>query len=183
MATSGTSDMSPGTPAPEFELPDTRSGHRISLETLLGQPVLIAFICNHCPYVIHLLDELVILTDESAEHGVNSVAISANDPISHPSDSPERMKQLAESRNFQLPYCFDESQQVARDYGALCTPDFFLFDARHRLYYHGQFDSTRPGGKPAHGSDLRQAIDSLLKGLPAPDQPVPSIGCSIKWKR
>lgn len=183
MAVTGSSDLAPGMPAPDFTLPDTRTGNLISLSTLsAGQPALIVFMCNHCPYVIHLLDEMLTLAEEAAERGVNTVAISANDPSTYPQDSPENMAALAHERQFPFPYCFDETQDVARAYGAQCTPEFFLFDAAHRLYYHGQFDNTRPGGKPAHGSDLRQAIDSLLKGLPTPQNSAPSVGCSIKWR-
>lgn len=175
-------ELSPGTPAPDFTLPDTVSGNDISLAALSGKPILIVFMCNHCPYVIHLLNELVVLVNEAAIRGVNTIAISANDIERYPQDRPQKMQELARQHDVRFPYCFDESQQVARAYGAVCTPDIFLFDGEHHLYYHGQFDDTRPGRGLAHGADLRQAIDSLLKGLPAPEDTQPSVGCSIKWK-
>lgn len=183
MALIESGNLPTGSPAPEFLLPDTRNGQTVSLGDFAGQPALIIFMCNHCPYVIHLLDELVRLSDEAATRGVNTIAISANDIVSHPQDNPDKMAQLAEQRSFRFPYCFDETQQVARAYGAVCTPDIFLFDADHRLYYHGQFDDTRPGRGAAHGTDLRQAIDALLNGRPAPTTSSPSVGCSIKWKQ
>ncbi len=157
-----------GTSAPDFTLPDTRNNLPVSLAEHTGRSVLIVFMCNHCPYVVHLLDELVSLANEAARNNVDTIAISANDVTRYPQDSPEKMAELANRKDFNFPYCFDESQTVARAYGAVCTPDIFLFDAGHRLYYHGQFDNTRPGQGSAHGADLRSAIQSLVQGMPAP---------------
>lgn len=171
-----------GTTAPDFTLPDTRSNLPVSLADHAQRSVLIVFMCNHCPYVVHLLDELVLLADEAAQSNVDTIAISANDVTRYPQDSPEKMAELARLKGFSFPYCFDESQTVARAYGAVCTPDIFLFDASHQLYYHGQFDNTRPGQGTAHGADLRSAIQSLVQGMPAPLDTKPSVGCSIKWK-
>lgn len=175
-----------GTPAPAFTLPDTRNNQPIGPHDHQGQPLLIVFMCNHCPYVIHILDPLVEIARRSDARGVATIAISANDIASYPQDGPTRMAELAEERGFSFPYCFDESQSVARAYDAVCTPDIYLFDAEHRLYYRGQFDGTRPSGRgrdgAAHGDDLSAAIDSLLAGDPAPQDVKPGIGCSIKWK-
>ena len=175
-------NMPLGANAPTFTLPDTRSNLPVSLAEHTGHSVLIVFMCNHCPYVVHLLDELVSLAHEAARDNVDTIAISANDVARYPQDGPDKMAELAKLRGFDFPYCFDESQTVARAYGAVCTPDIFLFDAGHQLYYHGQFDNTRPGQGQAHGADLRSAIKSLVQGQPAPADIKPSVGCSIKWK-
>ena len=175
-------NMPLGASAPAFTLPDTRCNLPVSLAEHAGRSVLIVFMCNHCPYVVHLLDELVSLAHEAARDNVDTIAISANDVTRYPQDGPDKMADLAERKGFDFPYCFDESQTVARAYGAVCTPDIFLFDADHRLYYHGQFDNTRPGQGRAHGADLRSGIQSLVRGMPAPVDIKPSVGCSIKWK-
>ncbi len=175
-------NMPLGATAPAFTLPDTRSNLPVSLADHADRSVLIVFMCNHCPYVVHLLDELVSLAHEAARDNVATIAISANDVTRYPQDGPDKMAELAERKGFDFPYCFDESQAVARAYGAVCTPDIFLFDADHRLYYHGQFDNTRPGQGQAHGADLHSAIKSLVQGQAAPADTKPSVGCSIKWK-
>jgi peroxiredoxin len=183
MAATQSSDMPIGSTAPDFTLPDARNNQPVTLSNLEGRPVLIVFMCNHCPYVLHMLDALIEIANTLSREAIATIAISANDIVSYPQDSPVKMAELASARNFEFPYCFDEEQTVARAYGAVCTPELFLLDASHRLYYHGQFDDTRPGGAEAHGSDLRQAATALLKGLPAPTDSRPSAGCSIKWKK
>jgi len=173
-----------GTAAPSFRLMDTASGKPIALtDFAASRALLIAFICNHCPYVKHVLDGFVAFAREYRPRGLGVVAISSNDVSTHPADSPEEMKKLAGVRNFAFPYLYDESQEVARAYDAVCTPDFFLFDADRRLAYHGEFDGSRPGSaQPVTGADMRAAAEAVLGGRPAPEKQVPSVGCSIKWK-
>jgi peroxiredoxin len=171
-----------GSAAPNFTLPDTRNNQPVTLADLAGQPVLVVFMCNHCPYVVHVIDPLVSLAHELADQGVATITISANDISRYPQDGPLKMAELAAAKGFGFPYCFDEQQSVARAYGAVCTPDIFLLDADHRLFYHGQFDDTRPGNGTAHGADLREAARRLLQGESAPTETRPSVGCSIKWK-
>ncbi|MEE9322278.1 MAG: thioredoxin family protein [Granulosicoccus sp.] len=183
MARAESNTMPIGTSAPAFELPDTRTNQpHVSLKDYLGNPVLIVFMCNHCPYVVHLLKPLVALASDIDKSGIKTIAISSNDVANYPDDSPELMAKLAADNNFNFPYCFDEEQTVARAFDAVCTPDIFLFDAQHKLYYHGQFDETRPKQGEAHGTDLRNACDALLRGDATPDAQQPSVGCSIKWK-
>jgi peroxiredoxin len=171
-----------GTAAPPFRLPDT-SGRTVSLDDFKGKPVLVAFICNHCPFVKHIRRELARFGRDYQEKGLAIVAINSNDVSSYPDDSPERMKQEARNVGYTFPYLFDESQAVARAYGAACTPDFFLYDKKHELADRGQFDDSRPSnGKPVTGADLRAAADAALAGRPAPAEQKPSIGCNIKWK-
>jgi len=172
-----------GTPMPAFELPDTRSGATIRSSDVAGRPVLVMFICNHCPFVVHVRAQLAALGREHASGPLAIVAISSNDPASHPADAPDRMKAEAASAGYVFPYCFDASQRVARDFGAVCTPDFFLFDAAHRLAYRGRLDASRPGnGEPVTGSDLRHAIAEVLRGQSPAGVQHPSLGCRIKWK-
>lgn len=172
-----------GSPASPFTLPDTRNAQTVSLSMFEGQPVLIAFICNHCPYVVHLLDAFTQVAHDAADKGVTTIAISANDATQYPADSPEKMGQLALDKGFEFPYCHDESQDVARAYSAVCTPDIYLFDAQHKLYYRGQFDDSRPGQGQATGNDLIRAVAGLLNHQPPPQNVQPSVGCSIKWCR
>ena len=174
-----------GTPAPDFRLPDTVSEHPFTYDDIAGtQATLIMFICNHCPFVKHIIDELVKLGRDYSRPAVGMCAISSNDIVGFPQDRPERMKELAKQRGFAFPYLYDEPQNTARGYGAACTPDFYVFDADHRLAYRGQLDDSRPGnGVPVDGSDIRQALDQLLAGQPVADNQKPSIGCNIKWKR
>ena len=173
-----------GTPAPGFALPDTVSGRTVTLDEFAGSPVLlVAFLCNHCPYVKHLLDGFVAFARELAPQGLAVVAISANDVASYPQDSPAEMQRIATVKGFSFPYLYDASQAVAKTYQAICTPDFFLFDRERRLRYRGQFDASRPGSQvPVTGADLRAAAQALLQGREVPAQQVPSVGCSIKWK-
>jgi peroxiredoxin len=173
-----------GTAAPAFRLPDTVSGKSVSLEDFAGsRALLVAFFCNHCPYVKHILDGFAAFAAEYGPRGLAVVAISSNDVTTHPADSPAEMTKLARARKFAFPYLYDESQAVARAYDAACTPDFFLFDANRQLVYRGQFDGSRPGSpQPVTGADMRAAVDAILSGKPAPQKQLPSIGCGIKWK-
>jgi peroxiredoxin len=172
-----------GTPAPEFRLPDT-DGKIVSLADYQGKAaLLVVFMCNHCPYVIHLRGGLAQLARDYLPRGLGMVGISANDPIKYPADSPARMKEEVKVAGYVFPYLYDETQAVAKSYRAACTPDFFLFNRDHKLVYRGQFDASRPGnGVPVTGNDLRAAIDAVMAGKPAPEKQVPSIGCNIKWK-
>jgi peroxiredoxin len=173
-----------GTPAPSFVLRDTVSGRTVSLESCAGSPVLVvAFVCNHCPFVKHILDGFVAFAREFAARGVAVVAISPNDAVSYPQDSPAEMARLAALKGFTFPYAYDESQEVARSYQAVCTPEFYVFDRDRRLAYRGQFDASSPGNNvPVTGADLRAACEALLSGAPVPPEQKPSVGCSIKWK-
>lgn len=171
-----------GTPAPDFSLADP-DGKRFALRDFAGSKgLLVAFICNHCPYVKHLLDGFVEFAREYGPKGVAIVAINPNDPESHPQDGAQNMRLIAAEKGFTFPYLIDDTQSVARAYQAICTPDFFLFDCARKLAYRGQFDASRPGNAlPVTGADLRAAADALLGGRILAQQ-VPSIGCSIKWK-
>ncbi len=180
-----TSRMLPlGTPAPPFVLRDTVTGRTVALGDFAASPVLlVAFICNHCPFVKHILDGFVSFARDLGAHGVAVVAISSNDAVSYPEDGPEKMARIATREHFTFPYLYDESQKVAEAYQAVCTPDFFLFDRDRRLAYRGQFDASRPGnGIPVTGADLRAACELLLQGKLPPTEQTPSVGCSIKWK-
>lgn len=172
-----------GSKAPAFELIDTNQELR-SLADLAGdEGTLVMFICNHCPYVKHLNSKFVELANEYQKKGINWIAISSNDVENYPQDSPELMKKLAEEEGFPFPYLYDENQVVAKAYKAACTPDLFLFDKSLKLYYRGQFDSSRPGNDiPITGNDLEKAMQNLLESKPAPEPQIPSIGCNIKWK-
>ncbi|MBI4780584.1 MAG: thioredoxin family protein [Oscillatoriophycideae cyanobacterium NC_groundwater_1537_Pr4_S-0.65um_50_18] len=173
-----------GTLAPDFQLPDVVSGETISLATFAGKKaLLVMFICQHCPFVIHVREELARLGQDYGDRSVGIVAISANDVANYPDDSPENLKEMAKTQGFTFPVCYDESQEVAKAYTAACTPDFFLFDAAGKLAYRGQLDDSRPGNdKPVNGQDLRGAIDALLADQSIPTEQKPSIGCNIKWK-
>ena len=172
-----------GTQAPSFSLPEPASGNQVNLSDYNGRPLLVVFSCNHCPYVLHILESFTEFANSARLRGLETVMISSNDVAGYPADSPEKMVELALSRGFEFPYLYDESQQVAQSYQAACTPDFFLFDADHRLVYRGQYDGSRPGNSVAvSGSDIKAAVDALLAGsLPSGEQ-VPSVGCNIKWR-
>ena len=172
-----------GTPAPDFSLPNV-DGRMVGLHDAAGpRGTLVMFICNHCPFVKHVADELARLGRDCLARGLGVVAISSNDVSSHPADSPEQMVHEAEERGYVFPYLYDETQEVAQAYHAACTPDFFLFDADRKLAYRGQLDPSRPGNEiPVTGADLRAAIDALLAGRPVPAEQRPSLGCNIKWK-
>ncbi|NEP16537.1 MAG: thioredoxin family protein [Leptolyngbya sp. SIO4C1] len=172
-----------GTAAPTFELPDVVTGETISLETFAdNKALLVMFICAHCPFVKHVQQELAQLGHDYGPQGVGIVAISANSVATHPQDGPAHLKAMANGLGFNFPYCYDESQAVAKAYTAACTPDFFLFDGDQKLVYRGQLDDSRPSSdKPVTGKDLRAAIDQVLAGQSVPPEQAPSIGCNIKW--
>jgi peroxiredoxin len=172
-----------GTVAPEFRLPDP-SGKSFALSDFKGSPaLLVAFICNHCPYVKHIRGGLAQLARDYLPRGVAVVGISANDVANYPADSPARMAEEAKAAGYLFPYLYDEAQAVAKAYHAACTPDFYLFDGGQRLVYRGQLDDSRPGNSvPVTGKDLRAALDAVLAGKPVPPNQKPSIGCNIKWK-
>jgi peroxiredoxin len=172
-----------GTRAPGFRLPDT-DGRPVALDDYADRPaLLVMFICNHCPYVRHVVDEIARVGREYQAAGMGIVAISSNDVAQYPEDGPEAMAKFAADKGFEFPYLYDESQAVAAAYQAACTPDFFLFDASRRLVYRGQLDGSRPSnGVPIDGADLRAALDATLAGRPVPERQVPSAGCNIKWK-
>lgn len=172
-----------GTLAPPFTLPDTE-GNLVSLDNAAGaKGILVLFICNHCPYVIHIRSRLAALTSEYQRKGIAVFAINSNDAVKYPADSPAKMKEERRAQRYEFPYLYDATQEVARAYQAACTPDFYLFDASKRLVYRGQFDDSRPNSdKPVTGADLKQAMDEVLAGQkPSPDQRA-SVGCNIKWK-
>lgn len=172
-----------GTPAPDFHLPDVVSEDVRSYADIAGsQATVVMFICNHCPYVIHVRSQLLALAEDYLPRGVGFVAISANDAQCYPEDGPAAMRTLAQSEGFPFPYLYDESQKVARAYQAACTPDFFLFDGQRRCVYRGQLDGARPGNDlPVTGKDLRSALDRILAGEAVSADQQPSVGCNIKW--
>ncbi len=172
-----------GTPAPDFQLPEVVSGETVSLADFQDKSaLLVMFICQHCPFVKHVQDELARIGQDYVPQNVGIVAISSNSVQTHPQDGPEHLKQMAETLGFNFPFCYDETQEVAKAYTAACTPDFFLFDSDMKLVYRGQLDDSRPGNdKPVDGKDLRSAIAAILAGEPLPADQKPSIGCNIKW--
>jgi peroxiredoxin len=172
-----------GTAAPDFKLMNV-DGREVALADFAGKPaVLVMFMCNHCPFVVHVADELARLGSEYMGRGVAVVGINSNDTATHPADSPERMVAEAEDRGYAFPYLFDETQAVAKAYRAACTPDFFLFDQDRKLVYRGQLDDSRPGsGVPVTGKDLRAALDAVLAGKKPAEEQRASLGCNIKWK-
>jgi len=172
-----------GTKAPDFELPDVVTGRTVSIRDFDAKPLLVMFICRHCPYVRHVRGELGRLGRDFADSELAIVAISANDPDEYPEDAPESLAQEAREAGYAFPYLFDETQEVAKAYTAACTPDFFLFDADRALVYRGQLDDSRPSnGLPVTGKDLRAAIEAVVSGEPVSDDQRASIGCSIKWR-
>lgn len=173
-----------GTVAPDFALPDTE-GNTVSLASFGdSKALLVMFICNHCPYVKHVAGELAKLGKDYQSKGVGIVAISSNDVTTHPDDGPRKMAEEVRMRGYTFPYCYDETQEVAKSYSAACTPDFFVFDADKKLVYRGQLDGSRPGNNvPVTGKDVREALDAVLSGTAASTEQRPSMGCNIKWKR
>ena len=173
-----------GTKAPAFDLTDVVTSGRVSLDTFADKKaLLVMFICRHCPYVVHIREELARLGRDYSGKDIGIVAISANDPEDYPEDAPESLKEMAQEMGFTFPFCFDESQEVAKAYTAACTPDFFLFDRSRRLVYRGQLDDSRPdSGIPLTGRDLRAAIEAVLADRPVDPKQRPSLGCNIKWK-
>ncbi|MFH6997256.1 thioredoxin family protein [Flavobacterium sp. FlaQc-57] len=179
------SNMVPlGTIAPDFRLKDTNSNNEYSFKDLKGSKgTLVMFICNHCPFVLHVIKEVIMIANDYRVQGLGVVAISSNDIEKHPEDSPELMTEFAFKNKIDFPYLFDETQEVAKAYDAACTPDFYLFDNQNRLFYRGQLDDSRPGnGIPLSGSNLRSAIDALIYNRSLNEIQKPSIGCNIKWK-
>jgi peroxiredoxin len=178
------STMSPlGTTCPDFDLPDPR-GTRVTRDEAMGEHgLLVMFICNHCPFVIHIAEAMADIGRTYPPRGLNVVAISSNDVPNYPADSPEKMVEECALRGYEFPYLYDESQQVARSFDAACTPDFFLYDDDGMLVYRGQLDASRPGSdEPVTGADLRAAMDAVIAGEPVSTEQVPSLGCNIKWK-
>lgn len=173
-----------GTPAPDFSLPDVVSGRQVCLADFTDAPaLLVIFLCQHCPFVKHIQQELAQIGHSYGERGVGIVAISANDVAAHPQDSPEQLKAMAETLGFSFPVCYDETQETAKRYTAACTPDFFLFDQMQRLVYRGRLDDSRPSGPaPVTGQALRAALEAVLADRPITAEQKPSIGCNIKWK-
>lgn len=171
------------TPAPEFYLPDTRSEQLFRLSEQKNKPLLIMFICNHCPFVIHLIEPLAVLANQAQRDGYFVAAISSNDIEHYPQDSPENMTGFAKQYGFEFPYLYDEDQSVAKLFRAACTPDFFVYNEQHKLKYRGQMDSSRPNNQQTvSGDDLRNAITAVKRGDSIQQEQVPSIGCNIKWK-
>jgi peroxiredoxin len=179
------SNMLPlGTKAPNFNLPATNFNDFFSYETVKGEKgTLVIFICNHCPFVLHAIDEIVMIANDYRVQGIGIVAISSNDVVKYPQDTPDKMADFALENKIDFPYLYDETQEVAKAYDAACTPDFYLFDTQDKLVYRGQLDDSRPGnGIPISGSDLRNAIDSIIYNRKMNPNQKPSIGCNIKWK-
>ncbi|WP_119304883.1 thioredoxin family protein [Dongia deserti] len=176
-------DMTMGTPAPAFDLPDPK-GRRHASKDFAGAPaLLVMFICNHCPYVKHLKKALVDFATKYQARGLAMVAINANDWSRYADDSPEKMQADIDTYGYPFPYLVDESQAVAKAYGAACTPEFYLFDSGRKLFYHGRFDDSTPGnGRPITGQDLSMAVEAALAGEPYPREQSPAMGCSIKWR-
>ena len=184
MALTPSSMLPLGTPAPDFELPDTVTGRIVRRDDLgAAAGLLVLFMCNHCPYVVHVRAELARLGRHCEELGVAMVGISSNDVAARPEDGPEAMAREAKAQGYVFPYLFDETQEVAKAYQAACTPEAYLFDAQRRLVYRGQLDDSRPGnGIEPSGRDVRAALDALLAGREVDPEQTPSIGCNIKWK-
>ncbi|WP_420400397.1 thioredoxin family protein [Flagellimonas sp.] len=184
MARTPSNMLALGTKAPDFSLVDTVTDTQKSLNEVKGEKgTVIMFICNHCPFVVHVNPEISKLGKEYQSNGIGFVAISSNDVINYPDDAPHLMKQKAAEEGYTFPYLYDETQEVAKAYDAACTPDFYLFDGNLDLVYRGQLDDSRPGnGLPLTGTDLRNAMDALLAGKAIDSEQKPSIGCNIKWK-
>ena len=180
------SNMLPlGTPAPDFKLINCIDQQAWSLsQQTTNQAVVVIFMCNHCPYVVHIIEELVRCANDYIDQGIAFVAINANDVSQYPDDSPEKMLSFAQQHCIPFPYCFDDTQVVAKAYQAACTPDLYVFDERHQCVYRGRFDNSTPGnGQPVTGADIRQALDRVLSGQPHLTTQLPSMGCNIKWRK
>ena len=185
MARTPSNMLALGTKAPDFNLLDTITGDHFGFDDLRGEKgTVVMFICNHCPFVKHVNEELVRLCNDYRVTGFGFVAISSNDVENYPQDGPEEMYRTAQEEGYPFPYLYDESQEVAKAYDAACTPDFYVFDFEDRLVYRGQLDNSRPGnGIPVNGRDLREALDNILNNNPQRVDQKPSIGCNIKWKQ
>lgn len=184
MAATETLQIPLGFQAPDFILPDTISGNDLSLQMLRGKKAtVIMFICNHCPYVIHVMPQIIALANDYIPHGISFIAISSNDVENYPDDSPDKMKEFAEKYRFPFPYLYDESQEVAKAYFAACTPDFSVFDESLKCVYRGQLDGSRPKNDViSDGREMRAALNAILSNQPVSETQIPSIGCNIKWK-
>ena len=184
MALTSSEPLESGSPLPSFSLPDVATGQPVTATTHADAKALVViFLCRHCPYVVHVLPTLLGLARDYLPRGVAFVGISANDAAAYPDDAPAKLQEMALRMDFPFPVLHDESQEVARAFRAVCTPEFFVFDERRRLFYHGRMDGSTPGnGVPCTGEDLRSALDAALAGGPAPSPQHPSMGCNIKWK-
>lgn len=184
MARTESNEFAIGTQAPDFKLINTVDDKSYGLNDLKGDKgTVVMFICNHCPFVIHVNEALVLMANEYQHKGIRFIAISSNDVDNYPQDAPQFMKQLAKDENYPFPYLYDETQEVAKAYDAACTPDFYVFDSNLKSVYHGQLDDSRPGnGKLVTGKDIRIALDNVLENKPALENQKPSMGCGIKWK-
>lgn len=184
MARTYTVEIPLGYEAPNFELPDVISGKEMSYTDLHGKNgTIVMFICNHCPFVVHVREELVKLANDYLPKGIGFIAINSNDIVNYPDDSPDNMRTMAKGLNFPFPYLFDKTQEVAKAYDAVCTPDFSVFDGENKCVYRGQLDDSRPGNnEPVNGKDLRKVCDHLLLGKKIDFEVRPSLGCNIKWK-
>lgn len=185
MAETASNMLALGTVVPGFSLPCPKTGAEISWESVRSDTAtVVMFICNHCPYVLHIIDKLVEVSDYYQKKGIGFVAINSNDVIAYPADSPEKMLAFANAHKLPFPYFFDETQAVAKAYHAACTPDFFVFDQDSKCVYRGRFDAATPGNnQPVNGKELSAALDSILKGEPVNTDQRPSLGCNIKWKK
>lgn len=184
MARTPTVELELGYKAPDFQLPNVVTSSNESFADIRGKKgTVVMFICNHCPFVVHVMDELIRIGNDYKSKGIGFVAISSNDVTTHPDDSPEKMKHLAEEKQFPFSYLYDETQDIAKAYTAACTPDFSVFDSNDLCVYRGQLDNSRPGNDhPVDGQDLRKVLDLLIAGEKVPTNQTPSLGCNIKWK-
>lgn len=184
MALTSSEDLAIGTPMPGFSLPDVVTGAMVNDSTpAKAKAWVVIFLCRHCPYVVHVMPEVIRLSGEYLRRGISFVGISANDAAKYPDDSPAKLAAMVAEQGIPFPVLHDETQKTAKMFRALCTPEFFVFDEERRLYYHGRLDGSTPGnGVPCDGSDLRSALDSLLSGSSPPSPQHPSMGCNIKWK-
>lgn len=184
MAVTSALSLPLGTFAPNFQLPDVVTDESVSLADFASsKALLVSFVCRHCPYVVHVRPELIQLANDYLPKGVAFVAISSNDAVRYPDDAPAKLREMVIETRFPFPLLYDESQEVARAYTAACTPDFFLFDGQQKLAYRGRLDDSTPGnGRPVTGRDLRAALDAILAGTAPNPEPLPSLGCGIKWR-
>ncbi len=184
MALTESTMLALGTPMPDFTLPNVRTQALISPTTFKAKlGLLVMFICRHCPYVVHVQEEISRLGQDYEGKNLGILAISSNDINNYPADAPPRLKEMAVQLGWKFPFCYDETQAVAKAFTASCTPDFFVFDSERRLVYRGQLDGSRPGnGQPVTGQDLRKALDAVIAGHPVAGEQRPSAGCNIKWK-
>ncbi|MEY4300282.1 MAG: thioredoxin-dependent thiol peroxidase [Verrucomicrobiota bacterium] len=184
MALTTSTPLGPDFTIPDFSLPDVTSGDYFSPATICGEKgAVVAFMCRHCPYVVHVLPVFLELAREYGPRGLGFAGISSNNSLSHPGDAPERLREMAEANNFPFPLLYDESQEAARAFHAVCTPEFYVFDTLGKLRYHGRLDGSTPGNNvPCTGADLRTALNALLEGRPDCSPQHPGMGCNIKWK-